>query len=52
MNYYEIATLFLETFPDETIQRDRRLRKNEVEMLNMLVSEIKKLRTPKTGEAA
>ena len=30
MNYYEIATILLETFPDETIQKGQRLRKEQV----------------------
>jgi hypothetical protein len=44
MNYYEIATFLLGEFPDETVQTGQRLRKSQVETINMLVMEIKKLR--------
>ena len=43
MNYYEIATFLLGEFPDETVQTGQRLRKSQVEIINMLVMEIKKL---------
>lgn len=41
MKSYEICNLLREAFPDETIQLGQRLKKNQVEILNRCIVEIK-----------